>query len=482
VARVVNESGTATSVLATPSVELGRIVPLRGEIGHFQYLALGFGTIIGSAWVILMGSWLTKAGPGGTIVGFLCAGAVMIVIGACYAELTTQIPEAGSEFIYARRVYGRETAFVVGWFLALYLVCVTIFEGLALAWVVDVVFPATIKVGAQGALGAPVAWTGITVSVTAALVILGLNYRGAQLAVVAHSILTYGFLAIVMIVVLVLLLHSSLHNALPAFATTNGSPWWLGSAAIFAFGAYALTGFQTIPQAIEERSEHISLRAIAFVMVGSIVAAVIFYCFIVFSVSIARPWRALAATPFPVVTAAAFLPHGQLFVAALLVATAASLLKTWNGIFMMAARLFVALARAGFVPAGLARLHPRYRSPASALGIVAAFNIGGLFLGKAAVQPIADMAAMMLTLAYLLCCATVLRLRRQGSVAQFRVPGGAPVIWSGAIGATAMAAAAFVSPFWEQPGTIPLEWRFLGIWSLLGAIVWFAWVRRAQEM
>lgn len=477
-----NDSGTATAFLETSSLTAERIAPLRGKIGRFQYLALGFGTIIGSAWVILLGNWLIKAGPGGAIVGFVAAGAVMIVIGACYAELTTQIPEAGSEFIYAHRVYGRETAFVVGWFLALYLVCVTIFEGLALAWIVEVVFPATSQGSTHGALSASISWEGVAASVAAALTIFALNYRGAQLAVVSHSILTYGFLAIVLIVLLNLLFHSRLEYGLPAFATLNGAPWWLGSGAIFAFGAYAYTGFQTIPQAIEERSEHTSLRSIAMVMVASIGAAVIFYCLVIFIVSIARPWRALAATPFPVVTATAFLPHGHLFVTALLAATVASLFKTWNGIFMMAARLFVAMSRAGFVPARLARLHPRYQSPASALAIVAVLNIGGLFLGKTAVQPIADMSAMMLTLAYLLCCATVLRLRRRGSVGQFRVPGGAALIWIGGIGATVMAVAAFASPFWEQPGSIPLEWRLLGVWLLLGACVWFAWVRRAQPV
>ena len=103
---------------------------LRGRIGHFQYLALGFGTIIGSAWVILLGDWLGKAGPGGSVLGFVCGAVVVMTIGACYAELTARLPEAGSEFIYAHRAYGRRLAFCVGWFLVLYLVSVTIFEAL----------------------------------------------------------------------------------------------------------------------------------------------------------------------------------------------------------------------------------------------------------------------------------------------------------------------------------------------------------------
>jgi basic amino acid/polyamine antiporter, APA family len=452
---------------------------LRGQIGPFQYLALGFGTIIGSAWVILLGTWLTEAGPGGAIVGFACAGIVMMLIGACYAELTAQIPQAGSEFIYALHFYGRRTAFVVGWFLGLYLICVTIFEGLALAWIVQVMFPVSKSVVPNGAVTYDV-WVGVAISVTCALGIFELNRRGTGLAVVSHSILTYGFLAIVLVVLANLVLHGSQGNAIPAFATVNGAPWWRGSAAIFAFGAYGFTGFQTIPQAVEERSQYTSLRTIAFLIVASIGVALIFYCLVVYCVSIARPWRSLVSTPFPVVTAAEFLPHGRLFSAALLLATAASLFKTWNGIFMTAARLLVAMSRAGFVSTRLAALHPRFQSPARALGVVLAFNIGGLFLGKTALQPIADMAAMMLTLAYVLCCVTVLRLRRQQAAPHFRVPGGALPIWIGGVGAAVMAGAALVSPVFAEPGRIPLEWKLLALWSLLGLVVWVAWVRRIK--
>src|ERR1700680_1324 len=114
-----NTKGRAQSV---PEVER-----LRGDIGIAQYFALGFGTIIGSAWVVLLGDWLTIAAPGGALLGFMAGGAVMMIIGRCYAELLGQLPEAGSEFIYAHRVFARAAGFVVGWFLILYLVGVTIY-------------------------------------------------------------------------------------------------------------------------------------------------------------------------------------------------------------------------------------------------------------------------------------------------------------------------------------------------------------------
>jgi APA family basic amino acid/polyamine antiporter len=145
---------------------------------------------------------------------------------------------------------------------------------------------------------------------------------------------------------------------------------------------------------------------------------------------------------------------------------------------MQAARLLVAMSRVGMVPQKIARLDGRFQSPAGALVIIAALNICGLFLGKAAIQPIADMAAMMLTLAYIMCCATVLLMRRQGKIGLYRVPGGLPVIVAGAVGSGIMAAAALIAPFWEQKGRVPLEWKLLGIWSVLGIIIWYGWVRR----
>ena len=452
---------------------------LQGSIGYFQYLALGFGTIIGSAWVILLGDWLGKAGPGGSVLGFLCGGVVVMAIGVCYAELTARLPEAGSEFIYAHRVYGRNLAFTVGWFLVLYLISVTIFEALALAWIVEIFVPDWKSAMLYSAFGSAISAETLVVGISGAVIIFALNYCGARVAVISHSILTYGFIVVVLAILLTLLVNGHTGHLTPLFATTNGKPWWLGSGAIFAFCAYALNGFQAIPQAVEERSAGTSLRAIGFVIIGSIAAAALFYCLVVIAASTVTPWRSLVVAPLPMAAAAAALPHGAAIATVLLLATAVSLFKAWNGVFMMAARLLVAMARAGYVPAAFARLHPRFRSPAMALILIGALNVGGIFFGKGAIEPITDMCAMVLTLTYVMCCATVLRLRRRGEAELFPVPGGAALAWLGAIGATLMAVVAFISPFWEQPG-VPLEWRLLGGWALVGMLVWYLRVRNAR--
>src|SRR5690606_29587526 len=104
----------------------------------FQLFALAFGSIIGSSWVVLLGDWFHLAGPAGALIGFAAGGLVMMLISACYAELTARMPEAGGEFVYSLHVFGPKVAFIVGWFFTLCLLAITVFEAIALSWMVQV--------------------------------------------------------------------------------------------------------------------------------------------------------------------------------------------------------------------------------------------------------------------------------------------------------------------------------------------------------
>lgn len=447
---------------------------LRGDIGIAQYFALGFGTIIGSAWVVLLGDWLTIAGPGGALLGFIAGGAMMMVIGRCYAELLGQLPEAGSEFIYAHRVFGRAAGFVVGWFLILYLVGVTIYEAIALPWVLQVLLPSLQGSTVYSAFGAAITTDALVVSILVALVVTTINVLGVRTAVGFHSVLTYGFLTTALVVLSLMLTSGHVANARPFWTTANGQPWWLGAGSLFAFCAYGLYGFQAIPHAIEERSHKIELRTISKILVISIGAAAVFYCFVIISASLAAPWMKSLSASLPAAAAASSVPHGRVLSAALLCATAASLLKAWNGVFMMAVRLMVAMARAGTFPRSLARLDRRFNTPILAILVIATLNTLGIFLGRGAVVPITDMCAMVLTLTYVMCCATVLVLRRRARAKASIVTGGTTLIWVGLIGSSIMALVAFVSPFWRTAAGIPLEFRLLLAWLVCGAV--FFWV------
>ncbi|WP_326523534.1 APC family permease [Sphingomonas sp.] len=457
---------------ASPGSVSGSYERLRGNVGYAQYFALGFGCIIGSGWVVIAGDWLAAAGPGGAILGFLLGGAVMAIVGACYAELTSRVPEAGSEFAYANRVFGIVPAFAVGWFLLLYFLGVTIFEGLAIAWILEIAFPVLRTATLYELFGHPISGGALVIGVVGAVLLAVTNLAGVQAAARLQGTLTYGFLAVAIVLLAMLLFHGTPENARPAFASASGQPWLHGTLWIFATSAFLLNGFQAIPQVVEERSSRVSLRAVAFLIVLSIIAGVAFYCVVIWANAVSLPWRQLAGTEMATATSVGTLPHGDRLTTILLLAAAVSLFKTWNGMVIMAARVMVAMARAGALPARFAAVDRRFGSPANAILLIAIINVAGLFLGRGAIIPIINMCSMTLTLTFVMCCVAVLVLRRrEGATAGFQVPGGVVTIVIGGVAAATMSVVAFLSPLFGAEA-FPLEYTLLILWSLAGAAFW----------
>jgi APA family basic amino acid/polyamine antiporter len=458
----------------------GRSSSLRKTIGKYQYFALGFGTIIGSAWVVVLGDWLRMAGPGGAMLGFLAGGLLMSLIAAVYAELTARMPEAGGEFLYAYRLFGPRTGFFVGWFVTLYLITVTAFEAVALPWMLQALMPGMRGPVLYSLLGENVTLDAVLVGVGGVLLITYLNFRDVRLAVMFQAVVTYGFLAAAALVIVAGAHTGEAANLQPLFSSTNGESWWLGAFWIFANCAFFLNGFQAIPQAIEERAHGISGMTIAKVMVGSVVLASLFYCAIVVSSSLAKPWESLAASPLA--TAAAvedILPDGMLAKLVLLTA-AASLLKTWNAIALMASRILMAQGREKVIPAGFAALHPRYATPTNAVLFVGVCSLAGVFMGRGAILPLVNTASICMAFSFLVGCFGVLKLRSQESYshAEFRVPGGATPIVLAILASGLMAAIAFGEPAYRQRGGVPLEWILMSIWGVVGVVFWK--IRRAR--
>ena len=270
---------------------------LHGRIGRFQLFALGFGPIIGSAWVVILGHWLGSSGPGGALAGFAAGTAVMLCIASCYAELTTRTLMTGGEFIFTLKVYGRFAAFITGWFMMLCWVCVTIFEALALAWFAELLVPVLRQAPLYTAFGASVTGPQLAIGAFGAVLIGSVNYHGEQLMARFQSLFTYGFLAVASLLLLYMLSQGSPANMTPLFPHDENTRWWVGAATIFANAAFFFNGFQTVSQVIEERSPNLPLRTIGRIMLGVILAAGTYYCVAILAASTVAPWRALATAP-----------------------------------------------------------------------------------------------------------------------------------------------------------------------------------------
>lgn len=449
---------------------MAEVKHLAGRIGRFQLFALGFGSIIGSAWVVILNRWLAEAGPMGAVLGFVAGGIAVVCIGACYAELTARVPKTGGDFTFALAAFGPRLAFFVGWFTALGWISVTVFEGLAVAWVLELLLPGLSDVVLYTVFDAPVTRNQLLVGTTGAVLMMIVNYLGGAASARFQGLLTYGFLAVALALLVAMAGTGDPALLFPAFpAMPGGAPWWHGSLAIFASCAFLLNGFQTIAQAVEERASAISLRTIAFTMIASIMAAALFYCFAVTAASMIKPWPELATADLAMVEAVRGLPMGDTLARILLVILLASLLKTWNGVYFAGTRTLYGLAAQGFLPRGMTALHPRFGSPYRIVLIIGAINMAGLALGRGAVGLLVDTSATSIVICFVLCCAAVFVLRRkQAEAPEFVVPGGRIVIGFAFLAALGMAVSALLTPLLRS--AFPVDYLILGGWAALGAL------------
>src|SRR5258707_3942374 len=70
---------------------------LARKLSLWNYFALGFGTMIGTGWVILMDDWLGRGGPLGAMIGFLMGGILLLPIGYVYGQWVRRLPDAAGE-------------------------------------------------------------------------------------------------------------------------------------------------------------------------------------------------------------------------------------------------------------------------------------------------------------------------------------------------------------------------------------------------
>jgi APA family basic amino acid/polyamine antiporter len=451
---------------------------LKPAIGGRGYFALSFGAIVGSGWIIVLGDWFASAGPGGAMVGLTAGGVTMALVALCYGELAARFPTAGGEVLYSRAAFGPRMGFLVGWALTLYAIGSCAFEAVAFGTLARGLIPSLALPDAYHVGAWPVPWDGLLLGSCAAACIAGVHLRGARDAIRAQNIVTFGFIGIIGVLIVVGLWRGDSANLEPLFAGASIGSAAMGVGGMFALSAFFLTGWQAAIHAIEERDAETPVHTAVGWMLFGILGATAFYVAIAMAVGRALPWRRLVGADFP--AAVAFQEVGGLVFAKIVIATALiSLLKTWTAIAWMASRLLVAQAREGLLPSFLCVIDPRTGAPINAVVVTTAGSLLGLSAGRGALSPILNMASICQALTILLCLIGLLRLRRSsGASASYSVPNG--VIVCALVSASLMIGAAVIAPVVRANGRIPPEWLLLAVWGGLGLVFSGLAVRRMK--
>ena len=82
--------------------------------------AIGWGSL-----VVTSGSYLSQAGPMGSIIGLLIGFAMMLMVSSHYHFLANHYPGTGGLYHYVKQLFGYDFAFLIAWFM--FLIYIAIF-------------------------------------------------------------------------------------------------------------------------------------------------------------------------------------------------------------------------------------------------------------------------------------------------------------------------------------------------------------------
>lgn len=436
-------AGSATGAGAAGASREG----LARRAGAWHVWALGTGAALSGHYF----GWNFGLAAGG-LGGMLLAGALVVAMywGLCLAMagMSAALPHAGGGWAFARAGMGPWAGLAAG--VAQTLPCL--------------IFPALIVVG-MGEYAGTVAGTPGTrdpllwVLLYGAFV--GVNALGTGAALRACLVLTAVSLAVLAVFCAVALPQFSWEHAL-AVEPLAGHGAWLprGGAGVLMALPYAmwfLLALELVPTVAEDCRDPARdmprgiLRALLTLAVSA--AAVL-----VLVTGAAPGARELGAYDAPLLRGAGAVLGEVAGPRLLALAMLAGLAASFQAILFAGSRNLFALARAGYLPAWLAVLHPRRRTPQRALlvtallglPVAAAFRFSSFLFGDLAVS---TMLVGTAAFGALVCCAMqcvaflVLRGKRPGMMRPYRSAG--PGAWAALLIAGALLYALALSPLYR---------------------------------
>jgi ethanolamine permease len=390
---------------------------LKPTLGTLHLWGIAVGLVISGEYF----GWSYGWGVAGTL-GFLATSLIVAVMYTCFifsfTELTTAIPHAGGPFAYSRRAFGEQGGLVAGLATLIEFVFAPPAIALAIGAYLNVQFPGLDP--KHAAVGAYV-------------VFMALNILGVQLA--ATFELVVCVLAVCELLVfmgVVAPAFSVAHFARHGWAGADsfGMPALAGMFAAIPFAIWFFLAIEGAAMAAEEAKD--PRRTIPRAYIGGIVTLVLLAIGVMLFAGGVGDWRTLANINDPLPRAMRTVVGEHSGWLHMLVGIGLfGLVASFHGIILGYSRQFFALARAGYLPASLARLS-RFRTPHRAIiaggviGIAAIYSDGLVHLNGG------SLTAAMITLSvfgaivmYIMSMLSLFRLRRREPMLErsFRAPG-----------------------------------------------------------
>nr|WP_202406836.1 MULTISPECIES: APC family permease [unclassified Xanthomonas] len=396
-------------------------------VSRWQIVGLSINDVIGSGIYLLPAATAALLGPL-SLWAVLLAGVAVALLVLCYAQAASYFDEPGGSYLYAREAFGRFAGFEIGWMIWLTRISSAAALSNGLADAVVRFWPAAAGGGAR--LGIVVGSLGLLTAI---------NVIGVKSAARTGVALVIGKLVPLLLFVAIGVFYVDWSWAFSGKTPDPRDVGNLGEAALLLLFAYA--GFENIPAAAGEYRN--PRRDVPFALITMIVTVTLIYAAVQVVAQGTLPNVAQSATPLAD-AASGF--GGEALALILTVGATISILGTTSNTVMLGPRFLFALAKDGYGPAFLARVHPRFRTPAAAIllqGVLSlALALSGSFVQLALLSMVTRLFAYIGTAAAVL----VLARRYRDRPGALRLPGG-PLI---PLAALLLALALLLSASWQN--------------------------------
>ena len=340
------------------------------RLGLFSAVMVVIGGIIGSGIFRNPAEVARHTGDAGLHLAVWIIGGAIALLGAfCFGELGARNPRAGGSYVYLRDAFGELPAFLYAWTLLL------IIATGAIAGVAVTFADYTISLfGLPGSLSVPLA-------VGAIVLLSGINYIGVKSGAITQNIFTVlKLLPLVILIVAGIALTGSASAPVPAISVPTGFGGIIvavGVALVPVLFSYG--GWQQANMIGEEIID--APRQLPRAILIGVIAVVLVYVLANVAYLKTLGVNGLAASTAPAADAMRLVlgDAGATMIAA---GIAISTFGFLNLVILVSPRVYQTMASDGLFFPQIARLHPRYRTPAAAIVFQAVWAIGLTLTGK----------------------------------------------------------------------------------------------------
>ncbi len=373
--------------------------------------ALSVGSAIGwGSLVVTSSSYLSQAGPLGSIIGLLIGFAIMLMVASHYHFLANRYPGTGGLYHYVKSIFGYDRAFLIAWFM--FLIYISIF------WANATSIPLFARYFLRGVFKIGYLYTifGYEVYLGEALVTLAVVFLVGLLCIkskkaTAHAMEVLALLFTIGITVcftVAMIGHKNSGMSMgPAFVPDTSS---LRQVVRIAFiSPWAFIGFESVSHsAAEYRFKHSSIFRVLVISVAVTTALYIFIILLSVSaypegctgwldyISRLNEFEGIEGLP---AFYAAFHYLGNTGVYILMAALLSLVLTSLIGMLRTVSRLCYAAAQDGILPERFSALNDK-QIPSEAILLVLLVSLPIPFLGRTAIGWIVDTTTIGATIIY----------------------------------------------------------------------------------